>query len=369
MGEDLSTARLSELLQRARATGAPQEELDALMDTQDPREAVVALLQRRERRGLRQLPALFDAERVGPEALPPEGWLEVLAVEGYVTFPAVLTPELTALLAAELRAGGGGSAGGAPGPCVDALLDTGFVRALVSGALGAQYELCHHTVAEDSPAPALLPPSGLQHDGLQQEHWQPEGRAPWAETGFAAARAYLRVAFFAAGCPREAALAAVPGSCVPPPSPPRPPLWASWLTPVCVCGQPRGLRAATGGGRGGGPGGRRGVAPPLAAPAPRPAALPTARHSAGHGRPHLARQEHRRRPHAERRRRGGRRGGVAEPFVLLQAALAAAPVDGGAAGGVAGGGAQRQRAPRDALWWRQSSAVNKTFFFCHGTYS
>ena len=218
MGEDLFTARLSELLQRARATGAPQEELDALMDTQDPREAVVALLQRRERRGLRQLPALFDAERVGPEALPPEGWLEVLAVEGYVTFPAVLTPELTALLAAELRAGGGGSAGGAPGPCVDALLDTGFVRALVSGALGAQYELCHHTVAEDSPAPALLPPSGLQHDGLQQEHWQPEGRAPWAETGFAAARAYLRVAFFAAGCPREAALAAVPGSCVPSPS-------------------------------------------------------------------------------------------------------------------------------------------------------
>jgi len=215
MGEDLSTTRLSELLQRARATGAPQEELDALMDAPDPREAVVALLQRREGRGLRQLPALFDAERVGPEALPPEGWLEVLAVEGYVTFPAVLTPELTALLAAELRAGGGGSAGGAPGPCVDALLDTGFVRALVSGALGAQYELCHHTVAEDSPAPALLPPSALQHDGLQQEHWQPEGRAPWAETGFAAARAYLRVAFFAAGCPREAALAAVPGSCVP----------------------------------------------------------------------------------------------------------------------------------------------------------
>ena len=84
-----ATPKLSQLLQRARAAGATQQDLDELMDGDDPRAAVVALLERIQDSA--PLPPLFDATVVGEAPLPMEGWLEPFAVEGMAAFPQVLS--------------------------------------------------------------------------------------------------------------------------------------------------------------------------------------------------------------------------------------------------------------------------------------
>ena len=214
--DDLDGLRLSQLLQRARESGASQSSLDELMDGDDPRAAVLALVRRRA--GRAPVPPLFDATRVGETPLPPEGWLGPFAAEGYAAFPGVLSDRACDDLAAELEAGPGAAGGdGLLGPVGEALLECGFVRALISGALGEQYELCHCTGDAAAPRRGFLPPADAAGaDGLEatllQEHWQRAGQPPWCEAGFAYALAYLRVVILPRGCPREAGLCIVPGS-------------------------------------------------------------------------------------------------------------------------------------------------------------
>jgi hypothetical protein len=211
--EDLEGLRLSQLLQRARDSGASQASLDALMDSEDPRAAVLELVRRRA--GRTRVPPLFDATRVGETPVPPDGWMDPFAVEGYVVFPGVLSDQACDILVAELSRP---MLDGPLGPVGEALLECSFLQALVRELLGEQYEFCHSTRHGTAPAPAFLPPHGRRGAGrgentmLQQEHWQPEGSSPWCEDGFSHAMAYVRIVVLPSGCPREAGLCLVPGS-------------------------------------------------------------------------------------------------------------------------------------------------------------
>ena len=100
----LAGLRLSELLARARESGAAQQLLDECMDSTDPRAAVLAILARSSGRAATVPAQLFDAAVVGEAALPPEGWLEPFAFEGYAAFPAVLSHTASEALVAELLA-------------------------------------------------------------------------------------------------------------------------------------------------------------------------------------------------------------------------------------------------------------------------
>lgn len=213
--EKLEGLRLSQLLQRARDSGASQASLDALMDSADPRAAVLELV--RQRAGRTRVPPLFDATRVGETPVPPDGWVAPFAAEGYAAFPGVLSDQACEHLLEELSRH---SADARLGPVSEALLECSFVQTLVSGLLGEQYDFCHSTCDDRAPVAAFLPPCELEagtsatasNTMLQQEHWQPQGIAPWCEAAFSHAMAYLRIVFLPSGCPREAGLCLVPGS-------------------------------------------------------------------------------------------------------------------------------------------------------------
>jgi hypothetical protein len=219
--EELEGLRLSALLQRARDSGASQVSLDALMDSEDPRAAVLELVRRRA--GRTRVPPLFDATRVGETPVPPDGWVAPFAAEGYVVFPGVLSDQACDQLVEELSRS---TPDEAPlGRVGEAILECTFVQALAREVLGEQYEFCHSTCHGAAVAAAFLPPHGRRSvDGgdrgaatdretmLQQEHWQPRGDPPWCEGGFSHAMAYLRIVILPSGCPREAGLCIVPGS-------------------------------------------------------------------------------------------------------------------------------------------------------------
>ena len=213
MAHDLEGLRLSQLLQRARDSGASQVSLDALMDSDDPRAAVLELVRRRV--GRTRVPPLFDATRVGETPVPPDGWMDPFAAEGYVVFPGVLSDQACDILVEEL---GRPTLDGPLGLVGEALLECSFYQALLRELLGEQYEFCHSTRHGTAPAPAFLPPHGRrgtdtgENTMLQQEHWQPEGNPPWCEDGFSRAMAYVRIVVLPNGCSREAGLCLVPGS-------------------------------------------------------------------------------------------------------------------------------------------------------------
>lgn len=219
---ELEGLRLSALLQRARDSGASQVSLDALMDSEDPRAAVLELV--RSRAGRIRVPPLFDATRVGETPVPPDGWVAPFVAEGYVTFPGVLSDQACDLLVEELSRWTPDQA--LLGQVGEAILECSFIKALVHEVLGEQYEFCHSTCDGAAVAPAFLPPHGrrsvVKSSGdasenvrgtmLQQEHWQPTGDPPWCDAGFSRAVAYLRIVVLPSGCPREASLCIVPGS-------------------------------------------------------------------------------------------------------------------------------------------------------------